>query len=51
MNGIAGLGRRQIYAPTGPIMFSRNHTVRAYSTHRFPDNPTLSDFPLDNVKP
>jgi len=27
-------------------MFSRNHTTRAKETYRFPDNPTLSDFPL-----
>jgi hypothetical protein len=27
-------------------MFSKNHTVRVNATYRFPDNPTLSDFPL-----
>ena len=50
MNGTAGPGRRQIYAPATtqkvPIMFSRNHTVRPNATYRFPDYPTLSDFPI-----
>jgi hypothetical protein len=27
-------------------MFSKNHTVRVNATYRFPDTPTLSDFPL-----
>jgi hypothetical protein len=27
-------------------MFSRNHAARANETYRFPNNPTLSDFPL-----
>jgi hypothetical protein len=27
-------------------MFSRTHTARANETYRFPDNPTLIDFPL-----
>jgi hypothetical protein len=27
-------------------MFSKTHAARANETYRFPDNPTLSDFPL-----
>jgi len=27
-------------------MFSKNHAARADANYRFPDNPTLSDYPL-----
>jgi hypothetical protein len=29
-----------------PIMFSRNHAMRANETYRFSTTPTLSDYPL-----